>query len=135
MQTMTEALILFAHGARDTLWSRPFEAVAERIRALRPQTQVRLAYLEFMQPSLTEAGNELAALGASHVTVVPMFLGAGGHVRRDLPALLEDLKGRHPEVDWSLQPAIGEAPAIIEAMACEAARAVTASTASAAPAS
>jgi sirohydrochlorin cobaltochelatase len=130
MQTMTEALILFAHGARDTLWSRPFEAVAERIRALRPQTQVRLAYLEFMQPSLTEAGNELAALGASHVTVVPMFLGAGGHVRRDLPALLEDLKGRHPEVDWSLQSAIGEAPSVIEAMACEAVRSATPSTAS-----
>jgi len=128
---MTEALILFAHGARDPLWSRPFEAVAQRIRALRPQTQVRLAYLEFMQPSLTEAGDELAAVGARTVTVVPMFLGAGGHVRRDLPALLDDLKRRHPDVAWVLQPAIGEAPSVIEAMACEAVRPATPSTASA----
>ena len=122
---MTDAIILFAHGARDPLWRRPFEAVAQRIKALRPDTEVRLAYLEFMQPSLSEAGHELAAMGARAVTVVPMFLGAGGHVRRDLPTLLEDLKGRHPTVAWSLQQAIGEAPSVIEAMACEAARKAT----------
>jgi len=121
---MSDAIILFAHGARDPLWSRPFEAVAERIRALRPGVQVRLAFLEFMRPQLTEAGSELAALGVQHVTVVPMFLGAGGHVRRDLPNLLEDLKNRHPGVVWSLQPAIGEATSVIEAMACEAAGAM-----------
>jgi sirohydrochlorin cobaltochelatase len=130
---MTEAIILFAHGARDPQWSRPFEAVAQRIKALRPDAEIRLAYLEFMQPSLSEAGHEVAAMGTRVVTVVPMFLGAGGHVRRDLPALLEDLKRRHPTVAWSLQQAIGEAPSVIEAMACEAARAATAQAASRAP--
>lgn len=130
---MSDAIILFAHGARDPLWSRPFEAVAERIRALRPGVQVRLAFLEFMQPQLTDAGTELAALGAQNVIVVPMFLGAGGHVRRDLPALLQELKTLHPTVVWSLQPAIGEASAVIEAMACEAAGAMRPVSAARAP--
>ena len=130
---MTEAIILFAHGARDPHWRRPFEAVAQRIKALRPDAEIRLAYLEFMQPSLSEAGHEVAAMGVRAVIVVPMFLGAGGHVRRDLPTLLEDLKSRHPTVAWSLQQAIGEAPSVIEAMACEAARAATAQAASRAP--
>jgi sirohydrochlorin cobaltochelatase len=116
---MTKALILFAHGARDPLWRQPFEAVAEQVRALRPDTAVRLAYLEFMAPSLTEAGDQLARSGATEVCVVPMFLGAGGHVRRDLPALLEALRQQHPQVSWVLRPAIGEAQAVIEAMARE----------------
>lgn len=132
---MSDAIILFAHGARDPLWSRPFEAVAERIKALRPGVQVRLAFLEFMRPQLTEAGSALAALGVQHVTVVPMFLGAGGHVRRDLPNLLEDLKNRHPGVVWSLQPAIGEATSVIEAMACEAAGVMAPVSAAGAPGS
>ena len=114
-----QALILFAHGARDPLWRRPFEAVAEQVRARRPHTAVRLAYLEFMAPSLTEAGAQLAQSGATEVCVVPMFLGAGGHVRRDLPALLEALRQQHPQVSWILRPAIGEAQAVIEAMARE----------------
>ena len=118
---MSDAIILFAHGARDPLWSRPFEAVAQRLRALRPGTEVRLAFLEFMQPSLPEVGDQLAAGGCAQVAVVPLFLGAGGHVRRDLPALLESLRQRHPGTGWTLRPAIGEAASVIEAMALEAA--------------
>ena len=125
---MTDAIILFAHGARDPLWRRPFEAVAERMRSLCPLVTVQLAYLEFMSPSLVEAGRALADAGAQRVAVVPMFLGAGGHVRRDLPVLMQTLKSCHPAVDWSLQPTIGEAPAVIEALALEAARASGAGT-------
>jgi sirohydrochlorin cobaltochelatase len=95
--------------------------VAEQLRALRPGTIVRLAYLEFMSPSLQEAAAGLVQFGASEVSVVPMFLGAGGHVRRDLPRLLETLQQQHPQVRWSLKPAIGEAQAVIAAMAREAA--------------
>jgi sirohydrochlorin cobaltochelatase len=118
---MSQAIILFAHGARDPMWSQPFEAVAEHLRTLRPGATVRLAYLEFMSPTLLEAGAGLAQSGAREVSVVPMFLGAGGHVRRDLPRLLETLRQQHPQVRWSLQPAIGQAQAVIEAMAREAA--------------
>ena len=121
---MTEGLILFAHGARDPLWSRPFEAVAQRILSRRPDVRVSLAYLEFMSPHLNEAADRLAAEGCTRVAVVPLFLGAGGHVRRDLPLLLEGLRQRHPGVQWLLRSAIGEADSVIEAMAIEAASAL-----------
>ena len=118
---MTRAIILFAHGARDPAWSRPFEAVAERLRALQPGAEVRLAYLEFMSPSLVEAGHELVQSGAAEIRIVPMFLGAGGHVRKDLPRLLAALQQQHPQVTWNLQGTIGEAQGVIEALAREAA--------------
>jgi sirohydrochlorin cobaltochelatase len=118
---MIHAIILFAHGARDPAWSRPFEAVAERLRALQPDAEVRLAYLEFMSPSLVEAGQELVQSGAAEIRIVPMFLGAGGHVRKDLPRLLAALQQQHPQVTWNLQGTIGEAPSVIEALAREAA--------------
>ena len=74
-----------------------------------------------MTPTLLEAAEELAQGGWPEVSVVPMFLGAGGHVRRDLPQLVAALELRHPQVQWRLKPAIGEAPSVIQAMACEAA--------------
>lgn len=110
-------LILFAHGARDPRWAAPFEAVAERVRADRPGLPVRLAYLELMRPDLPAAAAELLAEGCAAVTVLPLFLGAGGHVRRDLPALLDGLRANHPEVEWSLQPPVGELPSLTDAMA------------------
>lgn len=113
-------LLLFAHGARDPQWARPFEAVALRAAALSPASQVMLAYLDFMTPSLAAAAEELVARGCDSIDVVPLFLGAGGHVRQDIPLALERLHGDHPSVQFQLRIAIGEAPSVIEAMAREA---------------
>ena len=62
-------------------------------------------------------GNTLVAAGCTAVDVVPLFLGAGGHVRKDLPVLLAQLQEAHPAVQFTLRPAVGEAPALVDAMA------------------
>jgi sirohydrochlorin cobaltochelatase len=116
-RTTHPGLLLFAHGARDPNWAVPFEAVASLVRAGRPGLQVELAFLEFMSPNLTEAGQRLVDSGCNDVAVVPLFLGAGGHVRKDLPALLTGLAHTHPRVTWRLQHAIGEIDTVIHAMA------------------
>lgn len=113
----TPGLLLFAHGARDPNWALPFEAVAALVRAQRPEMPVQLAFLEFMRPALPDAGARLAAQGCTEVAVVPLFLGAGGHVRKDLPALLAGLAAAYPQVSWSLKPAIGEIESVVQAMA------------------
>ena len=110
-------MLLFAHGARDPRWAEPFEDIARRVRVLDPALSVRLAFLEFMTPALPEAGRSLALAGCTRVDVVPLFLGAGGHVRKDLPALLAGLVAAYPDVRWQLQRAIGEIDSVIDAMA------------------
>ncbi|MBS1177047.1 MAG: hypothetical protein H6R06_1459 [Proteobacteria bacterium] len=116
----TQGLILFAHGARDPRWAAPFESVARQIRQQQPQLQLRLAYLELMVPSLQDAGAELCAAGCRQVDVLPMFLGTGGHLRKDLPPMIERLREVHPSVRWRLHEAVGEQPLVREAMAATA---------------
>lgn len=114
---MRRGLLLFAHGARDSRWALPFEDIAQRVRDRAPLVPVELSYLEFMSPGLVEAGHRLAAAGCERVDVVPLFLGAGGHVRQDIPSLLAELERNHPAVHWELRPAIGEVNSVVEAMA------------------
>jgi len=114
---MNRGIILLAHGARDPAWAAPFEAVATRVRTRAPEAVVRLAFLELMTPSLAQAGAELAGLGCARVDVVPVFLGGGGHVRRDVPAQLENLRAAHAGVGWTLHEALGETPHVIAALA------------------
>ncbi len=97
---MHKGLILFAHGARDARWAAPFTAVAAQVQALRPDLHVRLAFLELMEPSLAAAADELVTAGCQSIHVQPLFLGTGGHLRRDLPLLMADLLTRHPAVTW-----------------------------------
>jgi sirohydrochlorin cobaltochelatase len=114
---MKTALLLLAHGARDPRWATPFEVMAARIEALDPSRSVRLSYLDFLPPDLASAGNQLAQEGCERIDIVPLFLGSGGHVRNDVPRLLQELQVNNPAVTWTLHPAIGELNEVIEAMA------------------
>ena len=116
---MKQALILFAHGSRDAQWARPFEALRAQ---LAPDFDVELAYLELMAPTLDEAVARLVERGARQVRLVPLFLGQGGHLKKDLPALAASARARHPGLELRLEPAIGEQPAVISALAAAIAR-------------
>ncbi len=117
MSTSARGLILFAHGARDAAWAQPFEAVATAVRTRQPGLELRLAYLEFMAPDLAQAGAELAAAGCRLVQVLPLFLGTGGHLKRDLPPMIDALRRAHPHTVWSVLPAAGEHAQVVQALA------------------
>ena len=108
-------LLLFAHGARDARWREPFDRLLERVR-LGHDGPVQLAFLEFMQPDLTAAAVALTEAGARRIVVVPVFLGTGGHLRRDLPAMLEQARAA-AQVEMSATSAAGEDPGVLDALA------------------
>jgi sirohydrochlorin cobaltochelatase len=117
VESRRRALVLFAHGARDPQWRAPFEQLLQRTQAQLPEVQVRLAFLEFMAPDLSRAVRDLAQLDCDQLTLVPIFLGQGGHVRRDLPALIAQLQRDHPHMAINMVPAVGEDSAVLDAMA------------------
>ena len=110
-------IVLFAHGARDPEWARPFEAIRERVRAQRPGDRIELAFLEMMPPTLEQAIDALVAAGVPSVRVFPLFMAQGGHLKHDLPRILEAVRARHPRVPVALESAIGDEPVILEAIA------------------
>ena len=114
---MTTALILFAHGARDPEWANPMRRVQAAIRLRVSETPVELAFLEFLTPSLPDAVANLVKQGADKIVVMPMFIARGGHLKNDLPGIIEVLRSTYPNVDFSLGGAIGEDESVIQAMA------------------
>jgi sirohydrochlorin cobaltochelatase len=113
---LKQGVVLLAHGSRDPDWRRPFEQIALSLQKKAPALAVAIAYLEH-GASLDEAIAALAAKGAAFVRIVPLFLGEGGHVKEDLPRLLASARPAHPGVELVMEPAIGEQPALIEAIA------------------
>jgi len=114
---MVRAIVLFAHGARDPQWSAPFERVLEQVRAQDGHCEVRLAFLEFMSPDLPAAVRELAARGHRAIRIVPLFLGPGGHLRHELPALVATAQREHPDVAFEVVPPAGLDDGVIAALA------------------
>lgn len=111
------AMVLFAHGARDPRWAEPFLRLQKIVQGRSPELVVSLAFLELMSPRLPELAVELIASGIDDVTIVPVFLGQGGHVLRDLPGIIDTLKQADPDVTFKVAGAVGENAQVLDAMA------------------
>jgi len=77
---------------------------------------VEPAYLEHLTPTLEDAAGDLVARGAAELSIVPVFIANGGHLREDLPPRVEALRVRHPGVGIRVAPPIGEADTILAAI-------------------
>jgi len=111
---MSSAIVLFAHGARDPEWAQPFEKMRAQIQARVSDTPVQLAFLELMQPSLSDAIANLDAQGVQRITLIPMFLARGGHLKNDLPKIIAQIQTQHPNLALHVSPAIGEVDSILQ---------------------
>lgn len=114
---MKQAMILFAHGARDARWAIPFQRLQVLVQEQLPQVAVHLAFLEFMHPNLPELVTQLLEQDILQITVVPVFLAQGGHVLRDLPQMLQSLQQEYPQLQLKQVGAIGEDEAVLRAIA------------------
>jgi sirohydrochlorin cobaltochelatase len=108
---LKEGVVLFAHGSRDAQWSRPFEKIRDELS--RRGVEVRLAFLELIKPSLPEALKDLEAKGMQRIRVVPVFLGYGGHLKKDLPALVA---AANVQARVTIDPPVGEQQGVIDAI-------------------
>jgi len=110
-------LILFAHGARDPQWSEPFLRLRDRLRDVAPAARVELAFLEHMSPDVATAAARLADSGCTRIRIVPVFLGRGGHLQKDLPSLIDAIRAAYPLIDVRPSAPAGESDVVIAAIA------------------
>jgi len=114
---MSAALIAFGHGSRDPLWAETLIALGDRLRREMPGTDVELAYLEFMRPTLAECVDMLWLRGCRSIAVLPVFVGEGSHLRKQLPQLVEAARAGREGLSIELLPAMGDLPEVQEGVA------------------
>ena len=101
-------LVLTAHGSADPRSAVVTHAVAEEIRRLRPNLDVRVAFCERSEPNLVDV---LAGLEGPGV-VTPLLLASAYHARVDIPAMIAE-SGRE---DVLVADTLGEDPRLIEVL-------------------
>ncbi|HYA66200.1 MAG TPA: CbiX/SirB N-terminal domain-containing protein [Burkholderiaceae bacterium] len=111
------AIVLFAHGARDSRWALPLQRLRLALERARPATAVHLAFLELQRPSLTEVLAMLTDAGCRQIDIAPIFWSQGGHVAEDLPAMVQEFRGRATDVNIRILPVLSELPGMHEFVA------------------
>ncbi len=111
----TTALLLIAHGSREAEANEDLYHVADALR--QRGYSVAESFLELAEPDIETAARSCVARGAGRVVLVPYFLSAGIHVRRDLTAARDRLAERYPQVEFRLAEPLGRHPLLTEVVA------------------
>ena len=104
------AVLLIAHGSREPSANDDLHALADRLADTGEHPIVVACFLELAEPDIPTGGERCVAQGATRVLMVPYFLSAGVHLRRDLTAAREELEAQHPDVAFLLGPPLGPHP-------------------------
>jgi len=91
-------VMVCGHGSRDPDAVREFQAVARGITARLPQYDVDSGFLEFAQPIIRDGLDALRARGVRQILAIPGMLFAAGHVKNDIPSVLNRYTAEHPGV-------------------------------------
>jgi sirohydrochlorin ferrochelatase len=114
MADPSTALLLIAHGSREPAANADLHRLADELRATSRYAAVVAAFLELAEPDIDGGAQKCVEAGASRVVLVPYFLSAGVHVRRDLAAARERLSERFPHVEFRLAEPLGPHPLLTE---------------------
>jgi sirohydrochlorin ferrochelatase len=109
-------LILFAHGSPIDAANEAVRVVASRIRRLNIYDRVDASFLDSAPPNLPEAVGQMVTAGMTRVIVVPYFLVPGLHITRDLPRIVDELRGIYQAVGIEVAESLDGHPAVLEAV-------------------
>jgi sirohydrochlorin ferrochelatase len=107
MLMVEKAVLLVGHGSRRSEANDALVFLAELVGRKRPGARIAYCFLQFAKPDLKEALAALDADGVREVTVVPVFLYEGIHIREDIPEVLSEVAAERPHLRMVLSPVLG----------------------------
>lgn len=113
-------VVLAAHGSRAEAGNDAHRNLAERLAEGTGRTVVA-AFLELAEPSIGDSIDRaiVAAPQARAVVVLPYFLHPGRHVDKDIPAIVDEARSRHPGTDITLLSAFGSNEEVLDLLATQ----------------
>jgi sirohydrochlorin cobaltochelatase len=121
-----DALLLVGHGSQDAEAIAEYHQFAERVAA-HLQLPVYPSFLEFTDPPIVESIRACIEAGTQRIVALPLFLGAAGHQKNDVPVILNWAKIQWPEVEFKYGIPLGAQPQIISVLAQRAEEAIATS--------
>jgi sirohydrochlorin cobaltochelatase len=89
-------VMVCGHGSRDDEAVSEFAAVAAGIARRLPHYPVESGFLEFARPIIREGLDKLRLKGVQRILALPGMLFAAGHVKNDIPSVLNTYQAQHP---------------------------------------
>jgi sirohydrochlorin cobaltochelatase len=91
----TIGVMVCGHGSRDIDAVEEFQRLVRALARRLPEHPLESGFLEFARPIIREGLDRLRSRGVDHVLAVPGMLFAAGHVKNDVPSVLNAYAAEH----------------------------------------
>ncbi len=108
------AVLLIGHGTRRAAGVAEFHRLAEQIREALPNRTCLAGFLELVEPDVPTALEQLRQQGFRRIIALPALLLAAGHIKNDIPAILNAFQAQHPEMRITLGADLGVHPHLLQ---------------------
>lgn len=108
------AVLLIGHGTRRAAGVAEFHRLAEQIREALPNRTCLAGFLELVEPDVPTALEQLRQQGFRRIIALPALLLAAGHIKNDIPAILNAFQAQHPEMRITLGADLGIHPHLLQ---------------------
>ncbi len=110
-----EGVLICGHGSREGEAVREFADFARTLAGQLAPLPVEHAFLEFARPTIAEGLDALVKRGVRRVRALPLLLFAAGHVKNDIPSVLNEYRARHKDIDIRYGRELGIDPKLLRA--------------------
>jgi sirohydrochlorin cobaltochelatase len=88
-------VMVCGHGSRDVAAVKEFHGLVRKLAEQLPEHPLESGFLEFARPIIREGLDRLRGRGVDHVRAIPGMLFAAGHVKNDVPSVLNAYAAEH----------------------------------------
>lgn len=112
-----KAILYIGHGTRSKKGAIEIRAFINRVKERIDVPIQELSFLELTEPLIEEGFETCVDKGATEIDVVPLFLLAAGHIKRDIPEALSPLIAKYPTIPVKIKNPFGVQEVILDAVA------------------
>jgi sirohydrochlorin ferrochelatase len=116
--TTKTAAVLVGHGSLHSDSGQAMLQIAALLREQQVAPVVEAGFLNFSQPTMSEAVEKAVAQGVDQVIIQPYFLIAGHYVRNELREVVHTLAAKHSSVRFTIADVLGDHTAMFN-LACK----------------
>ncbi|MCH7729502.1 MAG: sirohydrochlorin chelatase [Planctomycetes bacterium] len=107
-------VLLVGHGTRHEKGRGEFLETAKLVASRLRTEIVRSCFLELAEPNMREGISQLVHDGAESIVVVPVFLFAAQHWKRDIPNEIKAAQRTHPNLQIRMARHLGDHQAVMQ---------------------
>ncbi|WP_018248719.1 sirohydrochlorin chelatase [Orenia marismortui] len=97
---MKKGIVLLSHGSKSPTANQELVDLSSQLEESL-DIPVKGANLQFSKPDFWKAVDELISLEVKEIIIIPLFIFAGKHVKKDIPNLISKAEERYSKIKFT----------------------------------